>query len=85
MCEGRRSARSHFAVSLTGDTPGFTGNRTVGEVTSGAFSPCLKKGIGLCYIEKEFAAEDRSVILSDEKTEIRAVVRDVPIYKAVKN
>ena len=30
------------------------GGEEVGVVTSGSFSPCLKKGIGMCYVKPEF-------------------------------
>jgi aminomethyltransferase len=73
ICEGRRSARSHFTVS--------SGEETIGEVTSGAFSPCLKKGIGLCYIEKRFAGEGREVVIGDGKIEIKAFIKNIPIYE----
>ncbi len=73
VCEGRRSARSHFTV--------LDGQRAVGEVTSGAFSPCLKKGIGLCYIEKEFVGEGREILLGDGKIEIRARLKKIPVYE----
>ncbi|MFH1665871.1 MAG: glycine cleavage system aminomethyltransferase GcvT [Candidatus Omnitrophota bacterium] len=73
ICEGRRSARPHFTV--------YGGGKAIGEVTSGGFSPCLKKGIGLCYLEKDFNAEGREITLSDGKTEIKAAVKQVPIYK----
>lgn len=72
ICEARRSARSHFKVLF--------GGRTVGEVTSGAFSPCLKKGIGLCYISKELAEDGREIVLSDERTQIKAALKKIPIY-----
>jgi len=81
ICEGRRSARSHFAVSLGENAPLGTKDEIIGEVTSGAFSPSLKKGIGLCYIKKEYAASGRSILLSDGRTEITAVVKNVPIIK----
>ena len=74
ITDGRRSARNHFKVlSSEGEQ--------IGEVTSGAFSPCLKKGIGLCYIEKEFSATGSQIILTDGKTKIKAIISDTPFYK----
>ncbi|NQT32264.1 MAG: glycine cleavage system aminomethyltransferase GcvT [Candidatus Omnitrophica bacterium] len=73
ICEGRRSARSHFKVLREG--------KEIGEVTSGAFSPCLKKGIGLCYLNKEFSVEGKEIILTDGKVEIEAKVKSLPIYE----
>ncbi|MFC1549032.1 glycine cleavage T C-terminal barrel domain-containing protein, partial [Candidatus Omnitrophota bacterium] len=72
ICEGRRSARGHFSVLVDG--------KKAGEVTSGAFSPCLKQAIGLCYIDKDMAIEGREVILSDGKVEIKALLKNVPLY-----
>jgi len=76
ICEGRRSARSHFKVLLDG--------REIGEVTSGAFSPCLKKGIGLCYMEKALVTGGREIALTDieGRTEIGAVVKGIPLYNS---
>lgn len=71
VCEGRRSARGHFKVQSEGET--------VGEVTSGSFSPCLKKGIGLCYISKGFSAEGTEIVLTDGKVEIKAVIKKPPL------
>ncbi len=73
VCEARRSARKHFMVKIDG--------KEVGEVTSGAFSPCLKKGIGLCYIKREVFAEGKQVLLTDGKIEIKAVLKSIPVYK----
>lgn len=71
ICEGRRSARSHYHVIIDG--------REVGEVTSGAFSPVLKKGIGFCYIEKGFASTGQKVTLTCGKAEIEATIKSLPI------
>ena len=40
---GRAIPRPHMSVSLTADVP-------LGEITSGTFSPTLKKGIGLALL-----------------------------------
>jgi aminomethyltransferase len=47
VCEGP-PARQHS------DVTDLDGNK-VGEVTSGAFSPCLKKNIAMGYVDKAFA------------------------------
>ena len=73
ICEGRRSARGGFTVKVKGEE--------VGKVTSGAFSPCLKKGIGLCYINKEISVSGEEITLTDGKTEIKAQLKSIPIYE----
>ncbi|MBU1894623.1 MAG: glycine cleavage system protein T, partial [Candidatus Omnitrophica bacterium] len=73
VCETRRCARSHFNV--------VSGGNVIGEVTSGSFSPCLKKGIGLCRVEKTFAVQDTPVILTDGKIDVPAKIKDVPLLK----
>jgi len=73
ICEGRRSAKNGFSVMDDG--------KTVGTVTSGVFSPCLKKGIGLFYINKELSVPGRELVLSDGKVEIKAVVTRPPFVK----
>lgn len=70
ICEGRRSAKNGFSV--------MDGGKAVGTVTSGVFSPCLKKGIGLFYINRELASVGQEVVLSDGKIEIKAVVARPP-------
>jgi aminomethyltransferase len=44
--EGQNIPRQHYKV--------LSGNQEAGEVTSGIFSPTLKKGIALAYVKKEF-------------------------------
>ncbi|MGB2599616.1 MAG: glycine cleavage system aminomethyltransferase GcvT [Candidatus Omnitrophota bacterium] len=73
VCEGRRSARKNFEV--------VAGEKKIGKVTSAAFSPCLKKGIGLCYMEKEFIVEGEEVALTDGRIEIDAFIKHIPAYK----
>lgn len=73
ICDGRRSARRGFSVVMKGNP--------VGKVTSGGFSPSIQKGIGLCYIDKEYSNAGTEIALSDGKTEINAVITDMPIYR----
>ncbi len=71
ICDGRRSARSHFEVSLN--------ERRVGTVTSGAFSPTLKRGIGLCYIETSLAVDGQQMLLKGGDTTITAKIATPPL------
>ena len=73
ICEGRRSARKNFEV--------IAGEVKVGKVTSATFSPCLKKGIGLCYMKKEFIIENDEVALTDGHVEVDAYIKKIPAYK----
>jgi len=73
ICDSRRSARSHFKVT--------SGGKEIGEVTSGAFSPCLKRGMGLCYIDSGSAKEGTGVTLTDGKVEVAARVAAIPLYR----
>lgn len=75
ICEGRRSARSHFKVMVK--------EEEAGEVTSGAFSPCLKKGIGLCYITEQFIGSSMEISLCGANAGIRAVLKNIPIYQGL--
>ncbi|MFH1798438.1 MAG: glycine cleavage system aminomethyltransferase GcvT [Candidatus Omnitrophota bacterium] len=88
VCEARRSARSHFKVLAGGlstchsrESGNLNSKKNIGEVTSGAFSPCLKKGIGLCYIDKALAEQGREILLSDGKIEIKAEITGIPMYR----
>jgi aminomethyltransferase len=71
-CEGRQAARQHFPVHFEG--------RLVGEVTSGAFSPLLKRSIGLCYIERDRSREGTEISIKRGSTEIRATIQAPPLY-----
>lgn len=73
ICEGRRSARGGFDV--------IAGGAISGKVTSGAFSPSIQKGIGLCYINTDSAREGQDIILTNGKMEIRAEIKEVPLYR----
>ena len=73
ICDGRRSARKGFEV--------VAGQKKVGKVTSAAFSPCMKKGIGLGYMEKDFAIEGAEIALIDGKVEVDAFIKHIPVYE----
>jgi glycine cleavage system T protein (aminomethyltransferase) len=52
-----------------------------GEVTSGTFSPCLKRGIGMAYVPAERAEPDTRLEIDVRGTPRTAVVVPKPIYK----
>ncbi|GFR40816.1 hypothetical protein Agub_g1438, partial [Astrephomene gubernaculifera] len=68
VCSGA-PARQHSAVR----TPD---GRQVGEVTSGAFSPCLKKNIAMGYVDKEVAKAGTPL-----KVEVRGRLSDAVVTK----
>ncbi len=72
IAEGRRSPRHNFDVVCN--------NEMIGKVTSGSFSPCLKKAIGLCYVDKGKAKEGNKITLSDGKISIEATIKKPPFY-----
>ena len=73
VADGRRSPRHDFDALYN--------NKPVGKVTSASFSPCLKKGIGLCYINQNVAAEGVQIKLTDNKVSIEAIVTKPPFIK----
>ncbi|MBK6266559.1 glycine cleavage system aminomethyltransferase GcvT [Marivirga sp. S37H4] len=52
---------------------------TIGHVTSGTQSPNLGHGIGLGYVEKEFAAPETEIYIAVRKNKIKAVVKKLPL------
>lgn len=68
VLEGRVVPRQGYPV--------VSGDKAVGEVTSGTFSVVRNCGIGMAYVEKEFARDGRSIELAIRET--RHVARLVP-------
>jgi len=73
VCEGRRSARDGFLA--------VSDDREIGRVTSGVFSPCLKRGVGLCYIDKKLAVEDQEIVFTDGRVSIKANIKKPPFIQ----
>jgi len=74
ICQGRRTARENYRVISDA-------NKEAGRVTSGAFSPCLKRGIGLCYIDKNLVQEGQEIILANGAVEIQAEIKNPPFVE----
>jgi aminomethyltransferase len=53
----------------------------IGTVTSGSFSPTLKKGIGLGYVKINFGKERTEIQIQIRKRTVKARVVKTPFYK----
>ncbi|MGN6781658.1 MAG: glycine cleavage system aminomethyltransferase GcvT [Marmoricola sp.] len=77
VAQGRGIPRPHMSVRLTRDLP-------IGEVTSGTFSPTLRKGIALALINKQ-AAEGAEVLVDVRgKPEVFVVTKPPFVQTQVK-
>ncbi len=54
---------------------------TIGQVTSGTMSPCLKIGIGMGYVAIGFAAPDSEIYISIRDKKLKAKVVKPPFVK----
>lgn len=70
---GRRIAREHLHI--------HSGERLIGEVTSGTFSPTLEKSIAMAFVEKEFSAPGTAVEVDIRGSREPATVVKLPFYK----
>lgn len=68
----RGIARSHYEVEANGKTIGF--------VTTGSFSPSLKKNLGLALIENEYAAAGTEIEVNIRNKPLKAKVINIPFY-----
>jgi aminomethyltransferase len=71
--EGKRAARQGYAV--------FSGDRAVGEITSGAFSPTLDKAVALAYVSPQFAKPGTRLEVDIRGRHEGAVVVKTPFYR----
>jgi aminomethyltransferase len=73
---GKRVPREHFPIHVA--------ERTVGEVTSGTFSPTLNKPIAMGYIEREHATVGTEVTIDVRGTAQPGRLVKLPFYKRPK-
>ena len=73
---GRGIARHGYEV--------FRGEKEIGIVTSGTFSPTLNKAIGLAFIDIVFSAPDTEVAVAIRDTMTAAKIVKLPFYKRSK-
>lgn len=55
--------------------------KEAGIVTSGTFSPALKRGIGMGFVASDSGAKKSSLLFGDEKNKVAAEVTGRPFYK----
>ena len=65
--------RSHYPV--------YSGGRNVSQVTSGTFSPYLKKSIGLTYLPIEMTAVGTDIEVGIREKRVKGKVVPTPFYK----
>jgi len=65
--------RPHYPVFVNGEKGG--------EVTSGTFSPFLKKSIGLVYLPVEYTTPGTEIEVGIREKRVQAVVVPTPFYK----
>ena len=59
----------------------YEGDKEIGVVSSGTFSPTLGKGIALCFVDIEHREEGREAELEVRGKRLRAVLRSYPFVK----
>jgi len=74
--EGRGIARQGHGV--------LSGGETVGEVTSGTWSPTLEKAIGMAYVPPALAAPGTPLELDVRGRKLPAAVVELPFYRRPK-
>ena len=71
--EGRRAAREECQI--------FNGEKPVGVVTSGSYTPTLEKSISMAYVDPEFADLGTKLSVDIRGKSHPATVVEVPFYK----
>ncbi len=79
-------AQKLVAFEMTGPGIARQGNPVSGGgvVTSGTFSPCLERGIGMAYVPAERAEPGTELEIDVRGTPRAAVVRPKPLYSSTK-
>lgn len=77
ILDDRGIARSHYEVHGDGEN--------IGEVTSGSFSPSLKKSVGLAFLKNDFASTETKpdgskIEIEIRKSKVSATITKAPFY-----
>lgn len=85
VAAARREGPTEKLVPFVIDGPGIarSGNRVIGggEVTSGTFSPCLERGIGMAYVPCARAEPGTNIEIDVRGTIRPATVERKPLYR----
>ncbi len=71
--QGRRIARENAPV--------LHGDKSVGEITSGTFSPTLQKSIALAYVQADLTELGQSLAVNVGQKQVDATIVKLPFYK----
>lgn len=74
--EGPRAARQHMTLHHDG--------KVIGEVTSGAMSPTLKRCIAMAYVDAQYATPGTALSLDLRGSQTPVTVTTLPFYKRKK-
>lgn len=74
---GRRIPREHYGV--------FAGDKRVGEITSGTFSPTLNKPIAMAYVPPDFASVGTQLAIEIRGSRELCEVVPLPFYQRQPN
>ncbi|MDH4470633.1 MAG: glycine cleavage system aminomethyltransferase GcvT [Verrucomicrobiae bacterium] len=75
LCEEGPPLRSHYQI--------YSGEELLGEISSGAFSPSLGKGIAMAYLPIEFTKLETFLEIDIRGKRYKAVVTTLPFYKKI--
>jgi aminomethyltransferase len=73
ITDSRRAPRHNYKIC--------SGNKEIGIVTSGSFTPSMPCSIGMGYVEAGFEKTGSKIIIKQDTIEINAVVVNKPFYK----
>jgi len=75
LLDGKRSPRAHMVVK--------SGDREVGEVTSGCLSPTLERPIAMAYVDRELAEPGTALLIDTGRgAMLEGEATSLPFYKA---
>ncbi len=75
LSDTRRSPRQHHKIYDEGQRP-------IGEITSGSFSPGAQAGIGIGFLEKNQNLLEKKIVFGDDKTVCPGKIVPRPFYRS---